>query len=243
MPRKTRFFLPGVPVHVIQRGNNRQPVFFGPDDYRFYLDRLGEASLTHGCRVHAYCQMTNHIHLLVTPQDRDSISAALQALGRRFVPHINHAYGRSGTLWEGRFKAGAVQQDAYLLACYRYIEINPVRAGMVADPADYPWSSYRANALGEADGLLSPHGLYRSLGPTEPERLQVYRELIEQALDPTTVQEIRACLQTGTPLGNDRFRDEIERALGVKVGYASRGRPKKVSDEKGLPEGQMPLGI
>ena len=196
-----------------------------------------------GTAIHAYCQMTNHIHLLVTPESRDSISAALQALGRRFVPHINHAYGRSGTLWEGRFKAGAVQQDAYLLACYRYIEINPVRAGMVAHPADYPWSSYRANALGKADGLLSPHGLYRSLGPTEPERLQVYRELIEQALDPTTVQEIRACLQTGTPLGNDRFRDEIERALGVKVGYASRGRPKKVRDDRGLPEGQMPLGI
>ena len=143
MPRKTRFFLPGVPVHVIQRGNNRQPVFFGPDDYRFYLERLREASLAHGCRVHAYCQMTNHIHLLVTPEDRDSISAALQALGRRFVPYINHAYGRSGTLWEGRFKASVVQQDAYLLACCRYIEINPVRAGITKRGQDHEKGSAR----------------------------------------------------------------------------------------------------
>jgi putative transposase len=242
MPRKIRFFLPGVPVHVVQRGNNREAVFFCADDYGTYLDWLREEAAGRGCVVHAYALMTNHIHLLMTPRDRGGLSDTLQALGRRFVPRINHAYARSGTLWEGRFKASPVQEDAYLLACYRYIELNPVRAGMVADPGGYPWSSYRANALGQPDPLLVPHPLYLALGATDAARQAAYRELFETGMEPATLKEIRACLQTGTPLGNDRFREQIERALGVKVGYAARGRPKKVKDEP-LPDDQLSLDL
>ncbi len=134
MPRKRRFFLPGVPVHVVQRGNNRQAVFFDENDYRVYLDWLSAAASEHGSAIHAYVLMTNHIHLRMTPTDQEAISATLQALGRRFVPYINHCYGRTGNLWEGRFKASAVQEEGYLMACYRYVELNPVRAGMVELP-------------------------------------------------------------------------------------------------------------
>ena len=146
MRRKPRFFVPGVPIHVLQRGNNRQAVFFDDNDYRVYLDWLSEAATAHGCAIHAYVLMTNHVHLLMTPVERRSVSEAPWTLGRRFVPYINHSYRRTGTLWEGRFKANPIQDEAYLLTCYRYIELNPVRAAMVDDPADYPWSNYRANA-------------------------------------------------------------------------------------------------
>jgi len=132
MPRKPRFFVPGVPVHVAQRGNNRQPVLFGDNDYAVCLDWLAEAAAAHGLQVHAYVLMTKHIHLLTTPAEVRSVSATLQALGRRFVPYINRSYQRTGTLWDGRYKANPVQQEDYLLTCYRYIGLNPVRAGMVA---------------------------------------------------------------------------------------------------------------
>ncbi|MEA3278637.1 MAG: transposase, partial [Pseudomonadota bacterium] len=154
----------------MQRGNNRQAVFFDDNDYRVYLDWLARAAGEHRCSIHAHVLMTNHVHLLMTPADGEALSATLQALGRRYVPYINHSYGRTGTLWEGRFKASPVQQEGYLLTCYRYIELNPVRAGMVHKPEDYPWSSYRANALGEHNPLLSAHGLYLALGANAPER-------------------------------------------------------------------------
>jgi putative transposase len=242
MPRKRRFFLPDIPVHVVQRGNNRQAVFFDDNDYRVYLDWLADAASQHGCLVHAYVLMTNHIHLLMTPATDQSISAALQALGRRFVPYINHSYQRTGTLWEGRFKASPVQNEDYLLTCYRYIELNPVRAGMVENPADYPCSSYRANALGEHAPLLRPHPVYLSLGASEAERQSAYRDLFANQLDPKTLRAVRSCLQTGTPLGNDRFRAQIEQALGVKVGYSSRGRPRKPAVGKARDDGRLELG-
>jgi len=243
MPRKRRFFLPAVPVHVVQRGNNRQAVFFDESDYRVYLSWLAEAAEGHGCAVHAYVLMTNHVHLLMTPAEASGLSAALQALGRRFVPYINHRYGRSGTLWEGRFKASLVQEDAYLLSCYRYIESNPVRAGMVSAPGDYPWSSYHANALGTSDQLITPHPTYRTLGASEADRRAAYTALFAASLDAEATRAIRRCLQTGTPLGNDRFRAEIERALGVRVGYSARGRPRKRDREAGGEEDQIELEL
>ena len=243
MPRKGRFFLPDLPVHVVQRGNNRQAVFFDETDYRIYLDWLNDAVSAHGCAIHAYVLMTNHIHLLTTPSDAAAIGQTMQALGRRFVPHINRRYGRSGTLWEGRFKASPVQDDAYLLTCYRYIECNPVRAGMVAAPAAYPWSSYRANALGEANRLLRFHPLYLALGPCEAERQAAYRDLFATEIDPASLNAVRTCLKTGTPLGNDRFRAQIEQALGVKVGYSARGRPRQPDAEEGPDEDQLNLPI
>lgn len=231
MPRKRRFFLPDLPVHVVQRGNNRKAVFFEDGDYRHYLDRLAQAAGEHGCAVHAYVLMTNHVHLLLTPTAEKSISATLQELGRRFVPYINHRYGRTGTLWEGRFKASLVQDEGYLLTCYRYIEMNPVRAQMVERPQDYRWSSYRANALGEDDPVVAPHPIYRSLGATGRARKAAYRGLFKTELDDEAIGDVRACLQTGTPLGNERFRARIEQALGVKVGHSRRGRPRKLAAE------------
>jgi putative transposase len=165
----------------------------------------------------------------MTPADGQAISATLQALGRRFVPYINKGYGRIGTLWEGRFKASLVQEEGYLLACYRYIEMNPVRAQMVTEPADYLWSSFRANALGEPNPLLSPHPLYVALGAKAPERRDAYRNLFATHLDPGMLRKLRSCVQTGTPLGDDRFRTQIEQSLGAKVGYSARGRPKKLA--------------
>lgn len=243
MPRKPRFFLPGVPVHVIQRGNNRQAVFFGDEDYRAYLKWLGAAASDSGCAIHAYVLMTNHVHLLMTPCDRTSISTTLQALGRRFVPYVNHCHQRTGTLWEGRFKASLMQEEHYLLACYRYIELNPVRAGMVASPEEYPWSSHRANAQHAPDSLLTPHPLYLALGVTPEARSVAYQTLFAAHLDQDLVRNVRACLNTGTPLGNDRFRSEVEQVLGVRVGYSTRGRPRKPPLESKADVDQIKLDL
>ena len=216
MPRKARFYLPGVPAHVIQRGNNRQAVFFADEDYQAYLNWLQAGSQLHGCAIHAYVLMTNHVHLLVTPDKRDAISRLIQYVGRYYVTYINGRYERSGSLWEGRHKGCAVAQDDYLLACSRYVELNPVRAGMVAQPGAYRWSSYRGNAFGDHDDLLTRHALYMALGSSDYERQFTYRELFRNALDPEQLHDIRATAQTGTPLGNDRFRQEIETALNRK---------------------------
>ena len=137
MPRKPRFQLPGIPAHVVQRGNNRQAIFFDDADHRAYLSWLHEGLKRYGCELHAYVLMTNHVHFLLTPDTRDGISRLIQYVGRHYVPYINHSYGRTGTLWEGRYKASLVQEEHYLLMCMRYIEMNPVRAQMVRSPAQY----------------------------------------------------------------------------------------------------------
>ena len=225
MPRKPRFFLPFVPVHVVQRGHNRQPVFFDDGDYHAYLGWLKEGAMRYGCAVHAYVLMTNHVHLLMTPSESDSVSRTLQYVGRRYVPYINNLYGRSGTLWEGRFKASLVQEQHYVLACYRYIEMNPVRAGMVTSPADYPWSSYAFNALCKSSKWLTRQDQYKGLARNAAQRCETYRSLFDSTIPADLLADLRNCVQTGTPLGNDRFRDQIEATLKVKVGYSSRGRP------------------
>jgi putative transposase len=149
MARLSRFVLPGQPQHIIQRGNNRQNVFFAEDDYRFYLEKLADACRKYDCRLHSYVLMTNHVHLLITPMTETGIGKVMQSLGRSYVQYVNFRHRRTGTLWEGRYRATLLDSERYLLTCHRYIELNPVRAGMVADPAAYPWSSYRHNALGE----------------------------------------------------------------------------------------------
>jgi len=227
MPRKPRFYLPGVPAHVVQRGNCRKAVFFGEDDYRAYLRWLADAAAKHGCVVHAYVLMTNHVHLLVTPESSHAISRTMQYVGRRYVPYVNRCYAMSGTLWEGRHKGCVINSEGYLLACMRYIELNPVRAGMVGKPIDYPWSSYAANAAGRPNGLIVPHERYQALGETAEKRQLAYRELFRIPLDSDQVHDIRATVQTGTPLGNNRFRRQIEQTIKRGVGQAQRGRPKR----------------
>ena len=229
MPRKPRFFVPDIPCHVIQRGNNREPVFIAEEDYRTYLGWLQEGMEQHGCALHAYVLMTNHVHLLMTPQSKQGIGLSMQYVGRRYVPYINDQYRRSGTLWEGRYKASVINSKEYLLTCMRYIELNPVRAAMVKSPGEYKWSSYLGNAYANIDLILTPHEEYLALGLSEKERTTAYRELFRSCIDEEDLHEIRTCCQTGTPLGNNRFREKIERMLQAKVGQSRRGRPSKSS--------------
>jgi putative transposase len=227
MPRKPRFYLPGVPAHIVQRGHSREPVFFENDDYVAYLGWLHEAAERYGCTIQAYVLMTNHIHLLVTPDRQNSISQMMQYLGRHYVPYINHTYGSSGSIWEGRYKSSMIHEEEYLLTCMRYIELNPVRADMVKSPGAYRWSSYRANGLGEANKLIRPHPLYQSLGRTRQQRQAAYHTLFKAHIDEKDMNNIRSAWQTGTPLGNDYFRQKIEAKLKCKIGQARRGRPSK----------------
>ena len=227
MARKPRFNLIGFAQHVIQRGNNRQATFFAEEDYRLYLDSLGQAAKKFDCAIHAFVLMTNHVHLLITPGQPDSISRLMQSVGRRYVQYINYSYKRSGTLWEGRHKASLVQSEAYLLTCMRYIELNPVRAIMVNRPEDYKWSSYRANAQGVKNDLLSPHSEYEALGTTPKKKQQAYRALFDTQLDPEILAEVRTGLNHELVTGTGRFKAEIETMLGRKVQPGQRGRPIK----------------
>lgn len=225
MPRKPRTFLAGVSCHVIQRGNNRAACFFKLQDYLFYLDCLHDASRRYRVSIHAYVLMTNHVHLLLTPDTADGVSKVMQSVGRRYVQYVNFKYRRSGTLWEGRHKSCLVEAERYFLNCMCYIELNPVRANMVDDPGKYPWSSYRGNAMTGRDRFVSPHEVYFSLGKDLNKRLKAYRELIEARQSEKIIETIRAAIQFSTPLGSDSFRRQIERTLGHSVGNARRGRP------------------
>ena len=226
MPRKPRFTLPGIPQHVIQRGNNREPCFLAETDYRRYLDDLKTSADKFLCRIHAYVLMTNHVHLLVTPMREKGIGDMMQALGRRYVHYVNKTYRRTGTLWEGRYKASLVDSDAYLLTCMRYIELNPIRAEMVAHPGEYKWSSYGANAQGRPDPLLSPHPLYAALGVTATERHHAYRELFRHHIDNDLLHDIRAALNHELVLGRSYFKDKIEQMTQRKTRMGSPGRPR-----------------
>ena len=231
MPRKPRIFVPGVPMHIVQRGHSREPVFFDNQDYQTYHYWLGQGAERYGVVLHAYVLMTNHVHLLGTPSKYTSITRMMQYIGRHYVPYINHTYGTSGSIWEGRYKASLVHDDEYLLSCMRYIELNPVRANMVRSPAHYRWSSFRCNGLAKADSLISTHPLYMALGKTHQSRLTAYKSLFNAHLDQGVIEDIRAAWQTGTPLGNDYFRQRIENKLKCKVGQARRGRPYKKTDD------------
>lgn len=227
MARLPRIVIPEQPLHIIQRGNNRAPCFFADEDYRFYLESLKDASTRYGCRIHAYVLMTNHVHLLLTPESAESPSAVLQSVGRRYVRYINQAYRRTGTLWEGRYKSSLIDSERYLLVCSRYIELNPVRARMVEQPGDYRWSSYRHNALGQADALLTPHSLYENLDTDITRRCATYRALFDAQTDPEELQAIRSATETGTILGYDRFKENIEMTLKRKIERLLHGGDRK----------------
>ena len=224
MPRQPRFQLPGMPQHVIQRGNNRAACFFDQADYNHYLQSLHEACKRYGCKLHAYVLMTNHVHLLLTPQTTEGVSRVMQSVGRRYVQYVNKQYHRSGTLWESRHKASLVDAEQYLLACYRYIELNPVAARMVNHPGDYRWSSFACNGWGSRDDLVSPHALYLALSDNALSRQSCYRELFSSHLSKDLVHDIRTALYFSMPLGNDRFRQQIERATEVLAQIVNRLR-------------------
>ncbi len=227
MPRRPRIALAGVPLHLIQRGNNRSACFFGEEDYRFYLERLSELSGKFGCAVHAYVLMTNHVHLLLTPEEADSASLLLKHLGQCYVQYVNRSYRRSGTLWEGRFRSCIAREEDYVLACYRYIEMNPVRAAMVKHPRHYRWSSYRTNAEGQASNVITPHKHYRALERSEEARREAYRALFKTELDAEVLGDIRAATNGNYALGSQRFHDEVAAMLGRRVSRGRAGRPPK----------------
>ena len=225
MPRRARLAVPGIPWHIIQRGNNRAACFYAEADFRRYLRDLGEQAVRYGCKVHAYCLMTNHVHLLVTPQLAESAGLMMKHLGQRYVQYINRKYSRSGTLWEGRFRSCLAQEETYVLACYRYIELNPLRAGMVDHPADYAWSSYGCNGQGAEDELISPHPLYTALGPSRGVCCKNYRELFHAHLETNLINNIRLATNGNYALGDARFCKEIEAMLQRRATPGKAGRP------------------
>ncbi|HXG29991.1 MAG TPA: transposase [Nevskiales bacterium] len=227
MARLPRIDLPGVPQHIIQRGNNRGPCFFAEDDYRYYLECLREAAQRYDCSVHAYVLMTNHVHLLATAHHAGGLPRLMQSVGRRYVRYVNSCYRRTGTLWEGRYRACLIDSERYLLACYRYIELNPVRAGIVADPARYPWSSYGWHALGKPDKVIVDHPLYLGMGATAEERCVAYRRLFQVEIGPDELQALREATIRNRVWGGERFKDQVEAALKRRVRPGKMGRPRK----------------
>ena len=227
MARPPRIVLPGQPAHVVQRGHNRQPVFFDPLDYRQYLSHLADAAKKTACNVHAYVLMTNHVHLLVTPTRADSLSRLMQSVNRRYVRFINTRYQRRGTLWEGRFKSALIDTDRYLLACSRYIEMNAVRAGMVDTPAVYRWSSYRCNAFGLQDHLVTPHATYLMLANTGDARRKAYRQLFDHELDESDLSAIRTATQKGQPIGRNSLVIKAGKLLGRRLERLSHGGDRR----------------
>jgi putative transposase len=227
MARPPRLELPGIPLHVIQRGNNRAACFFGDVDRRFYLKCLAEAARHRKCAIHAYVLMSNHVHLLLTPLEYGAVAAMLQDIGRRYVRVINTIHGRSGTLWEGRYKSSLIDSENYLMTCHQYIEMNPVRAGLADRPEAYPWSSHGHYASGTQNKLITEHALFVSLGSSNTERRASFCSLFEEQLDAQTLKRIREAANTDSALGSEAFLVNTERLLGRRVRPPIRGRPTK----------------
>jgi len=225
MARLPRISPSGIPVHLIQRGNNRQACFGAVEDYIAYIGWLKEYSKKYCVAIHAWVLMTNHIHILCTPLEDGGVSKMMQSIGRRYVQYFNHQYKRSGTLWEGRYKSCLIEAENYLIGVYRYIELNPVRANMVKDPSEYQWSSYQINGLGNLSELCTPHAEYLKLGLSEVERMENYRALFAHHVEEKLLDEIRVGVNTGMAIGHDRFKDEIEQLTGRRVKPNKAGRP------------------
>jgi putative transposase len=240
MSRLARFNVPDLPYHVIQRGNDRCVTFGTDQDYAYYLACLQDAMEKTGCTIHAYVLMTNHVHLLVSPVTADGLGRMMQMLGRRYVRHFNDVHRRTGTLWEGRFKAAPIDSEQYLLTCCRYIELNPVRAGMAEHPSSYRWSSWHAHAEGADDGVTRDHPLVVALGDTAEQRRAAYRALFRDALPEETLNAIRHATNTAWPLGGVRFTEELAKLTARRVVPAPPGRPSASSSDDAN-QGVLPL--
>jgi putative transposase len=223
MTRLLQFDLPDVPHHVIQRGTDRCLIFRDDRDYRFFLNCLWDASVRYHCDVHAHVLMTNHFHFLMTAHAERGLSKLMQSVGSRYVPYFNARHGRTGTLWQGRPRLTPVETDEYFLVCSRYIELNPVRAGMVSNPGDYPWSSYAHHALGLTDPLIRDHEIVTSLGGTPAERCAAYLALFNGAVDEAALPAIRDATNHGWALGNKQFRDRIQALSQRRAAPLPRG--------------------
>ncbi len=227
MPRRARLRIPGLPLHLIQRGNDKQPCFRDERDFRVYLAMLDELSERCACAVHAYVLMTNHVHLLLTPSRTEAPSLLMKHLGQRFAQHVNRRHARSGALFEGRFRSCIVDSEGYLLRCHRYIEMNPVRAGMVGHPSQYRWSSYGVNAEGRQSDLMSPHPVYLDLGRDDSQRRTAYRALFDEPVARAELDRIRNAINSGAVLGREAFVSSLARAFAVRATPGRPGRPGK----------------
>lgn len=222
MARQPRYAAPGWPQHVIQRGNNRIPVFASDGDYESYHAWLRQACDQYGCRVHAYVLMGNHVHLLITPNTASGIASVMQSVGRQYVRRFNSTYRRTGTLWEGRYRATVVDTQRYLFTCYRYIELNPVRAGIVRAPQGYRWSSHHANAFGATDAVVVPHDEYLALGSDALTRQAAYQLLFAVDLPEHELAAVRVATNKGWALGAKRFRDDVASLLERRTMWLGR---------------------
>ena len=228
MARQPRLVLPDQPHHVLQRGNDNQPIFRDDDDHRRFLEFLRESAKFYRVAIHAYVLMPNHVHLLATPSDEDGLAAMMQKVGRLYVPWFNNKYGRSGTLFQGRFRTSVIDANAYFLACVRYIELNPQRNQLAFDPLAYPWSSYAHHAGVRPDPLITDHAKYWELGNTPFQREAAYIELAQQGISGQELDAINAAVLKGAPLGSHAFMLELERKTKRQILPAKRGRPFKV---------------
>lgn len=202
MPRHSRLVLPAAPLHVIRRGYDRRRCFFVEDDFVAFRDWLHEQAVIAQCQVHAYVLMSNHVHLLISVADVVRLASMMKGVTQKYAQYFNHRHQATGSPWDGRYKSCLVQTEEYLLTCQRYIEMNPLRAGMVRFAGNYKWSSYRSNAEGRHDGVVTPHSIYQRLGMTDSERRQVYMRLFQQPLTPMQIAEIRAAANSNGALGD-----------------------------------------
>jgi putative transposase len=228
MARLPRLTLPAYPHHIIQRGNNRQPIFASTADYQTLLDLLAENARKFDVAIHAYVLMSNHFHLLVTPQTADGLPQMMQAVGRRYVRYFNDSQQRSGTLWEGRYRSTLIQAERYLLACMAYIDLNPVRAGLVAHPRDYPWSSYRHYSGQRSDKFITPHPLVWALGNTPFAREAAYADLLQAGISAVQQAALTDSALSGWALGEPDFVAELQKKTGRRVSKSTAGRPLAV---------------
>ena len=228
MARLHRLTVPGYPHHLIQRGNNRQPIVSVPADYRILLDLLDENAHKFQVQVHAYVLMTNHFHLLATPAAQDGLPLMMQAVGRRYVRHFNQQQGRTGTLWEGRYRSTLIQADRHLLACMAYMDLNPVRAGLAATATDYPWSSHAHYAGLQADNVVTPHPLYWSLGNTPFAREIAYQEMVAAGITFQQQQVLTQSALMGWALGDADYVADLQKRTSRRLEKAKSGRPYKV---------------
>ena len=225
MARLPRLTVPGYPHHIIQRGNNRQAIFSGPADYELLLSLIDEHARKQQVAIHAYVLMSNHFHLLATPETAEGIPQMMQAVGRRYVRTYNLRHARTGTLWEGRYKSTLIQAERYLLACMVYTDLNPVRAGMVAEPANYPWSSYQHYSGRKVDKLITPHPLYWELGNTPFAREQAYTELVRTGISDQQKRALTDSALRGWALGEPDYVADLQRRTERRVVPAKAGRP------------------
>lgn len=228
VPRNPRIFLPNFPLHIIQRGHNQQPVFAEPADYEYYIENLIETKATFGIKIYGYCLMTNHVHLIAAPGAiAENVSKMMKVLAARQTRYVNKIEKRTGTLWEGRFKASLIDSDRYLLACYRYVDLNPVRASIVELPEQYPWCSYRDHTAITQSTWLDDSPAYSLLGNSVAERIRVYQSFVSDGTSDRELSFIRMAARRNQLTGSDKFRHQIEKRIGRRISAAGRGRPQK----------------